>query len=231
MPPTMNALVDKLRSLYSSGTCTQRGIAKYLGISAPQLSDVFAGRHGLTGNQVFRAQQLLKTMKTQDRTMRPIPDDDEADRGEMSEKEPKTLAEAKELIQVRQRELSYLQQKLATYAGSKPTVVNNDIISIIQPAARPNSSSGTYATPKANASGQPSGIAFDPANPKSWDGFNKSQIEFPSDCNSPAAIGAHLATVSSERLPWYLKGAPKTPTEKLQRKMVAGELQARKETR
>jgi hypothetical protein len=216
-------LIDKVRSLYSKGKCTQRAIADYLGISAPQLSDVFAGRHGLTGGQVFRAQQLLKTIKTQQRTMRPPPvDDDDDDRGEMSE-EPKTLAEAKVVIQARQKELSFLQQKLASHTGSKPAVAVPQSL----PTARPSSPTGTFATPKRNASGQPCGLPFDPQNQETWDGYNKAVIPFPDGCDTPAAIGSHLATVSSERLPWYLKGAPKTPTEKLQRKMVASELEAR----
>jgi hypothetical protein len=70
-------------------------------------------------------------------------------------------------------------------------------------------------TPKGNTSGQPCGLPFDPQNKETWDGFNKPVIDFPSGCDSPASIAQHLSTVSSEKLPWYLRSAPQSPTEKI----------------
>ena len=93
----MAALIDELHVLYSSGVCSQRSIADYLKISAPQLSDVFRHRHGLTGDQVFAAQQLLKDPKMQTPTL--LDDDfDDGDCGDLNGP-PKTLLEGKNRIE------------------------------------------------------------------------------------------------------------------------------------
>jgi hypothetical protein len=224
----MQELINKLRSLYSSGTCTQRAIADYLAISAPQLSDVFNGRHGLTGAQVFKAQQLLKTVKSQNRLANSATTDDGDDSdnlGDMS-KEPATLAQAKARLRLKESQVtaSHLQREVASLRSGKAATFSSPIL----PATPSSSSTGTFTTPPAAKGNAGCGLPFDPQNKETWDGFNKPVIDFPSGCDSPASIAQHLSTVSSETLPWYLRSAPQTPTEKLQRQMVWNEMKARK---
>jgi hypothetical protein len=180
-------------------------------------------------------QSQEKSMSTRvfnDRT-RSIPDDDDDNN---SDGQPRTLGAAKELLIKSQERVSFLQKELAQARAGKPaskfpptlTTSAAETVQFREPPAAPPVTSARPPATKANGCGQPCGRPFDPADSETWDGYNRSVIPFPDGCDSPATIGAHLSTVSSERLPWYLESAPKSPTAQLQKQMVWNELQARK---
>jgi hypothetical protein len=110
--PEMRRLIDDLRTLYSSGAATNKAISEALGIKPPQLSDIWAGRHGLTGDQVFRAQQFLSKFMSTTETPRPTighsPDS------------PKSLSEARDRIES-------LNMTIATLRAGSPTASNQPI--------------------------------------------------------------------------------------------------------
>ena len=101
MPPERSKqLVDEIRAFYATGTMRQKDLAAALVLSPQALNEILAGRNQPNSETTLRMLEFLQTMKPQLVDPRATPRASTRDPNE-----PKTLQQAKEMIEALRAQL------------------------------------------------------------------------------------------------------------------------------